>query len=93
MQPYLSIAVRPEHIEVRAGNAGEGIPAVVRNVEFRGPFYRLSLQMLHSGAGGLVSVDVPAQASGELPLAKDARVLLNVLAEKLLSFQAEALAN
>ncbi|GLI04137.1 2-aminoethylphosphonate ABC transporter ATP-binding protein [Paenibacillus tyrfis] len=88
-----AIAVRPEHIEVRAGDVGEGIPAIVRNVEFRGPFYRLNLQMLHSGAGELVTVDVPAQASRELPLAKDARVLLNVPAEKLLSFQAEALAH
>ncbi|MDO3676570.1 ABC transporter ATP-binding protein [Paenibacillus ehimensis] len=86
-------AVRPEHIEVRAGDAGEGIPAVVRNVEFRGPFYRLNLQLLHAGADGLVTVDVPAQASRGLPLAKDARVLLNVPAEKLLSFRAEALAN
>ncbi len=88
-----SVAVRPEHIEIKAGDAGEGIPAVVRNVEFRGPFYRLTLQMRHSDASGLITVDVPAQASRGLPLVKDARVLLNVPAEKLLSFRAEALAH
>lgn len=79
------LAVRPEHVQIQP--SGEGLPAIVTNIEFRGAFYRLTLQMESpSGMSQFITVDVPAQLSHQMQLAKNSTVSLALPTEKLLSF-------
>ncbi|BBI35935.1 putative 2-aminoethylphosphonate ABC transporter ATP-binding protein [Cohnella abietis] len=86
-------AVRPEHIRISAEGTGEGVSAIVKNIEFRGSFYRLLLETESVEAGGghdSITVDVSAHVSNHLQLMKNGIVSLEVPKEKLISFTSEA---
>lgn len=90
-------AVRPEHIRIAAYGSMNGIPAIVKHIEFRGAFYRVLLQPV-VGIGGaeegqLLTVDVSAHVSQHLKLTKHAEVTLEFPQEKLIHFGREAVVN
>ncbi|QJD81758.1 putative 2-aminoethylphosphonate ABC transporter ATP-binding protein [Cohnella herbarum] len=85
-------AVRPEHIRITAAASGQGVSAVVKNIEFRGPFYRLLLETDSLGTGKgpeRITVDVSAHVSHHLQIMKNGVVSLEVPQEKLISFTPE----
>lgn len=62
-------AIRPEHIRVLDAASRDGHPATIRSVEFRGPFYRMSLCQNEQ----LLVADVPAgRMEGWRPRENDA---------------------
>ncbi|GAF07956.1 putative 2-aminoethylphosphonate ABC transporter ATP-binding protein [Paenibacillus pini] len=82
------LALRPEHI--RIAPQGEGIRSIVRSIEFRGPFYRLSLLLQDEWGRHTeqrITVDVSAHISSHLNLDKDSVVWLELPPEKLISFR------
>ncbi|MFC5401198.1 ABC transporter ATP-binding protein [Cohnella soli] len=83
--PEACLAVRPENVTI--SSPGEGWPAVIQDIEFRGAFYRLTLKT-ENGAGEsqMITVDVSAQMSHQLQLAKNANVSLALPRENMLSF-------
>lgn len=90
-----SIAVRPEHIGIAPADLPQGVQAVVEHIEFRGAFYRVTLQTdphpeLPSQT---VTVDVSAHLTHQLKLAKHSAVTLELPKEKFISFQSAALAS
>ncbi|MFE5321373.1 putative 2-aminoethylphosphonate ABC transporter ATP-binding protein [Paenibacillus sp. NPDC056579] len=84
------LAVRPEHIRLASQGSINGIPAIVKHIEFRGPFYRVTLQMV-PWESQLVTVDVSAHVTHQLKLAKNTAVTLELPEEKFISFPNEAL--
>ncbi|OCT15353.1 amino acid ABC transporter substrate-binding protein [Paenibacillus pectinilyticus] len=91
------IAVRPEHIRISAPGSMQGIPAIVKHIEFRGAFYRLLLQPAghHGGQHDweLLTIDVSAHVSQHLKLTKHAEVTIEFPEEKLINFSEEAVVN
>ncbi|NOV01223.1 putative 2-aminoethylphosphonate ABC transporter ATP-binding protein [Paenibacillus planticolens] len=93
LSPKGSLAIRPEHIRLSASESNRGMKAVVKHVEFRGAFYRVLLQPA-AGSGyedALLTVDVSAQASHQLRLAKHAVVSVEFPQEKMISFSADSM--
>jgi iron(III) transport system ATP-binding protein len=87
--PHNCMAVRPEHVSISP--SGQGMPAIIHNIEFRGAFYRLSLLTeTMAGETQMITVDVSAQLSHQLQLAKNSAVSLHLAADKLLTFHKEA---
>jgi iron(III) transport system ATP-binding protein len=80
-------AIRPEHIRI---SGQEGIRAEVADVEFRGSFSRLQLQVKDASSrldGQVMKVDVPAYEVSHLPLAKGAEIYLTLPSERMLSYK------
>jgi len=86
-----SLAVRPEHIRLAAEGSRDGVEAIVRHIEFRGPFYRVLLQAVRDEAQ-FVTVDVSAHVSHQLKLARNSVVTLEMPREKFIAFPSAALA-
>ncbi|MBP1963634.1 putative 2-aminoethylphosphonate ABC transporter ATP-binding protein [Paenibacillus aceris] len=91
--PRRSLAIRPEHIRLFAPGSSKGMKAVVKHVEFRGAFYRVLLQPAASSGyqNVLLTVDVSAQASHQLGLAKHAEVSVEFPQEKMITFPADSM--
>ncbi len=70
------VAIRPEHIHVLENVTDETIPARVRSWEFRGPFYRVILELEGAEFSGEVTVDMPANRVREMDL--ESRPLLGI---------------
>ncbi|UKS24091.1 putative 2-aminoethylphosphonate ABC transporter ATP-binding protein [Paenibacillus sp. HWE-109] len=90
--PRTNFAVRPEHI--RISSPGSGFQAVVKHMEFRGPFYRLQLQPIRDLrdllGNQLLSVDVSSQHAHKLNLMKFAEVSVEFPQERVISFTPDA---
>lgn len=86
--PLTNFAVRPEHI--RISSPGSGYQAVVKHMEFRGPFYRLLLQPIRDLkellGNQLLSVDVSSQHAHKLNLMKFAEVSVEFPQERVITF-------
>lgn len=93
VSPRRSLAIRPEHIRLFASGSSRGMKAVVKHVEFRGAFYRVLLQPAASSdyQNVLLTVDVSAQASHQLGLAKHAEVSVEFPQEKMITFPADSM--
>jgi len=69
----VTMAIRPEDIVVRS--AGDQAPnlvsARVSGLEFRGPHYRLTLQLAGGGDGQTLQADVPTEALRRLAIRED----------------------
>lgn len=84
------MAVRPEHIRIMEVESEVGLQAVIRDVEFRGPFYRVMLQMIderNTLTDQMVMLDVSAHVSERIRLEKDKRLSLELPMERLISFE------
>ncbi|MFT9846371.1 putative 2-aminoethylphosphonate ABC transporter ATP-binding protein [Aneurinibacillus sp. REN35] len=84
------LAVRPEHIRITEVESDVGLQAVIRDIEFRGPFYRVMLQMMddHDTPTDQVMVlDVSAHVSERIQLEKNKRLSLELPMERLISFE------
>ncbi|NOV01113.1 putative 2-aminoethylphosphonate ABC transporter ATP-binding protein [Paenibacillus planticolens] len=90
--PLSNFAVRPEHI--RISSPGSGFQAVVKHMEFRGPFYRLLLQPIRELkdllGNQLLSVDVSSLHAHKLNLMKFAEVSVEFPGENLITFTPDA---
>lgn len=83
-------AVRPEHIRVTERESETGMQAIVRDIEFRGPFYRVMLEMMDEQNKTLsqyMTLDVSAHASKAIRLEKNKRLSLELPIERLISFE------
>ncbi|WP_028552308.1 putative 2-aminoethylphosphonate ABC transporter ATP-binding protein [Paenibacillus sp. UNC451MF] len=87
------LAVRPEHIGIAPAGSSGGVQAVVKHIEFRGAFYRITLQtvMNPDHPSQTVTVDVSAHLTHQLKLAKHSAVTLELPKEKFITFQSAAL--
>ncbi|MEC0227614.1 putative 2-aminoethylphosphonate ABC transporter ATP-binding protein [Paenibacillus alba] len=87
--PLTHLAVRPEHI--RISSPGSGFQAVVKHMEFRGPFYRLLLQPIRELkemiGNQLLSVDISSGHAHKLNLIKFAEVSVEFPQDKVISFK------
>ncbi|MCR8643077.1 putative 2-aminoethylphosphonate ABC transporter ATP-binding protein [Paenibacillus sp. N1-5-1-14] len=89
-------AVRPEHIRVVEAGTPNSVNALVRHVEFRGPFNRVMLQMLNEQeelTDHVMTVDLSIHVSQGLGLSKNQQLSLELPMERVLEFEAEAMAN
>ncbi|MDU0205192.1 MULTISPECIES: putative 2-aminoethylphosphonate ABC transporter ATP-binding protein [Paenibacillus] len=88
-----SLAIRPEHIRLSASGASKGVKAVVKHVEFRGAFYRVTLQLAAGSSyqNVLLAVDVSSQAAHQLRLAKHSEVFVEFPQEKMITFPADSM--
>ncbi|MGX4587714.1 putative 2-aminoethylphosphonate ABC transporter ATP-binding protein [Paenibacillus chitinolyticus] len=87
------MAVRPEHIGAEEPGSRGGIPAVVRGIEFRGPFYHVMLDVLGSGGeplGRPMTIHVSAQHYQQLGLEKNKKLSLRLPEERLIAFEPQA---
>ncbi|MGO4495068.1 ATP-binding cassette domain-containing protein [Paenibacillus sp. 2RAB27] len=93
-EDQMNMAVRPEHIRIAAYGSMQGIPAIVKHIEFRGAFYRVLLQPVvdFSGAeeGQQLTVDVSAHVAQQLKLKRYVKVTIEFPQEKLINFGKEA---
>ncbi|MDD9266757.1 ATP-binding cassette domain-containing protein [Paenibacillus sp. GCM10023248] len=91
--PLTDFAVRPEHI--RISSPGSGYQAVVKHMEFRGPFYRLLLQPIRELkdliGNQLLAVDVSAGQAHKLSLMKFSEVSVEFPQERLITFTPDAM--
>ena len=84
------MAVRPEHIRIMEVESEVGLQAVIRDVEFRGPFYRVMLQMIderNTLTDQMVMLDVSAHVSERIRLEKDKRLSLELPMERQITFE------
>ncbi|MCS7460960.1 ATP-binding cassette domain-containing protein [Paenibacillus doosanensis] len=98
-QPEALLAVRPEHIRVVSSGRGAAehdvpvIAGLIRHVEFRGPYYRIELQLLNDREEPVdqaMTIDVSVQASQSMELVKHRKMMLTLPQERLLAFDREA---
>ncbi|MBP3965659.1 putative 2-aminoethylphosphonate ABC transporter ATP-binding protein [Paenibacillus lignilyticus] len=93
------MAIRPEHVHIHAMPVANGIPAIVRQIEFRGSFYRLTVQVEQQEvafpkgtiAAQTMIVDISSQAAARMQLTRNANVSLELPANKCIHFQPEKL--
>ncbi|WP_286228740.1 ATP-binding cassette domain-containing protein [Neobacillus mesonae] len=73
-QEGTSMAIRPEHIQIAEQKTPSSIATIVKDLEFRGAFYRLFLQINeqdeYSVTNGLLAVDVPTSMINKLSIQK-----------------------
>ncbi|MBB3110680.1 iron(III) transport system ATP-binding protein [Paenibacillus phyllosphaerae] len=86
-------AIRPEHIAARGSDDllpeedGRLLPAKILHAEFRGSYYRVSLQPVHpAGQQSPVLVDVSASHAQKLDLRRDAVLHLQLPASRTLHY-------
>ncbi|SDW43292.1 ABC transporter ATP-binding protein [Paenibacillus sp. CF384] len=92
-------AIRPEHVHIHTMPIANGMPAIVRNIEFRGSFYRLTVQVeqqeIASQQGTIADqtmiVDISSQAAAHMQLSRNANVFLELPTTKRIHFQSEKL--
>lgn len=93
LSPRKGLAIRPEHIRLSTPGSNKGVKAIVKHVEFRGAFYRVTLQPA-TGTGYqhvLLTVDVSSQATHQLKLVKHAEVCVEFPQEKMITFPADSM--
>ncbi|RNB87192.1 putative 2-aminoethylphosphonate ABC transporter ATP-binding protein [Brevibacillus fluminis] len=88
--------IRPEHVRVLDEESEFGLQAVVADMEFRGSFYRVMLQVMNEQSewtGGFMTIDLPVDQSHRLNLRKQSKLSFELPLEKLVSFDQTAAAN
>ncbi|MGE5704171.1 MAG: putative 2-aminoethylphosphonate ABC transporter ATP-binding protein [Clostridia bacterium] len=88
--------IRPEHVRVLEKDSDFGLQAVVADMEFRGAFYRVMLQVMNDRAeltNGYMTIDLPVDQSHRLKLNKHSKLSFELPLEKLVQFDRTAAAN
>jgi len=84
-QEDVMYAIRPEHVRVLEQGSDFGIQAVVKDIEFRGPFYRVLLD-------NNMTLDLSAQLSQQMKLKKNTTLSLELPLDRLIAFERAATA-
>jgi len=84
------LGIRPEDVVLAARERpdNDGIRAVVRQVEFRGPSTRVSLTLTETGRDIPIEADIPAVRARELGLDQGMVLNLSLPAERVSAYQA-----
>ncbi|MEK3745322.1 putative 2-aminoethylphosphonate ABC transporter ATP-binding protein [Brevibacillus sp. FSL K6-0770] len=88
-------AIRPENINLMEPPADYSLRAVVSDMEFRGSFYRVTMQLINQQKGlhpQLVTIDLPVSQTHRLGLRRDKQVAFELPLENLISFDQAAVA-
>jgi iron(III) transport system ATP-binding protein len=89
-QDGTSMAIRPEHIHITEKESESGIQTVVKDLEFRGAFYRLFLQIndtdQYKVADGLLAVDVQTSLVRKLNIQKESIVYAELPQNHLVTY-------
>lgn len=86
------LAIRPENVHVKEHTeqeVGYGLRAVVTDMEFRGSFYRVLLQLTNDRTEVIdtyLTIDLPVHQAHRLKLSKSKLVMLELPIERLISF-------
>lgn len=86
-------AIRPENIHLMDPAAEYSMKAVVQDMEFRGSFYRVTMQLLNQQKGllpQLVTIDLPVHQTHRLGLMREKQVAFEMPLENLISFDQTA---
>ncbi|NQX66862.1 ATP-binding cassette domain-containing protein [Paenibacillus alba] len=85
------LSVRPEHIRIVSRPMEGGIHVILRLIEFRGSFYRLTVQTLLKGqridAGQTLNIDVSAEEFHHLKLDKGNKCTVVIPEERMIVFK------
>lgn len=85
---YERVAIRPEKIEIERTAGRESLRGKIADIEFRGFYNRVSVQVSHVVYGDMVLyVDVPFQAAKEKKFRVGEIVFVNMPREELLGFE------
>jgi len=88
---YMLKAIRPEYVSA----AGSGLPAVVRDIEFQGPSYRVYLDISdETDEDGFnsetISMDVPTSAFRSAPLDPGSSIKIRLSEDNMLFYRMDA---
>ncbi|KQL45903.1 amino acid ABC transporter substrate-binding protein [Brevibacillus choshinensis] len=86
-------AIRPENIHLMDPAAEYSIKAIVQDLEFRGSFYRVTLQLVNQQNGllpQLVTIDLPVHQTHRMGLSRNKQVAFELPMENLISFDQTA---
>ncbi|RNB79129.1 putative 2-aminoethylphosphonate ABC transporter ATP-binding protein [Brevibacillus nitrificans] len=86
-------AIRPENIHLMEPAADYSLHAIVQDLEFRGSFYRVTLQLISQQNGllpQLVTIDLPVNQTHRMGLSRNKRVAFELPMENLISFDQTA---
>lgn len=90
-QEGIAMAIRPEHIFISEEKTKTAIKTIVKDLEFRGAFYRLFLQIDEADqfkvAEGLLAVDVATSLVNKLALKKDSGIYVELPQNHLVTYQ------
>ncbi|MGC5327429.1 ABC transporter ATP-binding protein [Brevibacillus sp. SYSU BS000544] len=87
--------IRPEHVRVLEADSEVGLQAVVADMEFRGPFYRVMLQVINEKSeltDRYMTIDMPVQQSKHLKIGKESRLSFELPIDKMVQFNRTAAA-
>lgn len=91
------LAIRPENVHILEQGGDSGLKALVSDVEFRGSFYRVVLQMLddhQQPVDQFMTIDLTVHQTRRLKLKKNKKIMFELPTESLISFgQAAASTN
>lgn len=82
-------AIRPENIHLMEPAAEYSLKAIVQDMEFRGSFYRVTLQLVNQQKGLLpqvVTIDLSVKQTHRLGLHREKQVAFELPLENLISF-------
>lgn len=87
---YKIKAIRPENINIMEKEAPAGMRVKVRDIEFRGPVYRLTLALREDNEykviDDVVTIDIPANAFNDLQIDKGDKIKVYFNEDKLLFY-------
>ncbi|MED4751873.1 putative 2-aminoethylphosphonate ABC transporter ATP-binding protein [Brevibacillus choshinensis] len=86
-------AIRPENIHLMDPAAEYSLKAMVQDLEFRGSFYRVTLQLVNQQNGllpQLVTIDLPVHQTHRMGLSRNKQVAFELPMENLISFDQTA---
>lgn len=86
-------AIRPENIHLTEHAAEYSLQAIVQDLEFRGSFYRVTLQLVNRQNGllpQLVTIDLPVKQTHRMGLAREKQVAFELPMENLIAFDQAA---
>ncbi len=86
------LAIRPEHVCLTGGNTPNGLRAMVKEVEFRGSFFRLTLQLAEESllqGNSLLIADVSANLMASIQITKDMLITLELPEHRLIRYEWE----
>jgi len=95
LQDQQSLAIRPEHIHLGAfadDQGGDLQYGKIQNIEFRGSFYRVTLQWMDDqrlADPRFVMIDISTEQSKGLQLTKEQVIPFSLPKERIITFQPE----
>lgn len=87
-------AIRPEHVRLLEHESGCGIPAVIKEIEFRGAFYRLFLEwqkVAGPSKAERLTLDIPVAQAKRQGIMREKKVWVEFPLENLLAFEPDTL--